>query len=131
MERHTQLFFACPHCQMFEPHDSSVLQSPSRLVIGIFSGRLEARWASGGCQAAAVAHGAQETLVVAGAATPVAHLLAEGVAVVLVDPDAEALGRVAHHAHPPARLAILVGDPSEPAVWAAAELMAEELFGGA
>jgi ABC-type sugar transport system substrate-binding protein len=70
-----------------------------------------------------------EVVVMAGAATPVAHLLEAGVAVVLVDPDADALGRVARGAGPDARLAIFVGDPREGAVMAAAELMGRELFG--
>ena len=67
--------------------------------------------------------------VVAGAATPIAHLLADGAAVVLVDPDAEALSRVARQAGPGARLALFVGDPEERSVLAAAELMGAELFG--
>ena len=69
--------------------------------------------------------------VVAGAATPIAQLLAEGAAVVLVDTDAEALARAAQQAGPDARLALFVGDPEEGSVRAAAELMGAELFGSA
>ena len=69
--------------------------------------------------------------VVAGAATPIAQLLAEGAAVVLVDTDAEALARAAQQAGPDARLALFVGDPQEGSVRAAAELMGAELFGSA
>jgi len=69
--------------------------------------------------------------VVAGAATPIAQLLAEGAAVVLVDTDAEALARAARQAGPDARLALFVGDPEEGSVRAAAELMGAELFGSA
>ena len=70
-------------------------------------------------------------VLVAGAATPIAHLLAAGVAVVLVDPDAAALARAAHDAGPDARLALFVGDPEEGSVRAAAEVMGAELFGSA
>ena len=69
--------------------------------------------------------------VVQGAATPIAHLLASGVAVVLVDPDAAALARAAQDAGPDARLALFVGDPEEGSVRAAAEVMGAELFGSA
>jgi hypothetical protein len=69
--------------------------------------------------------------VVAGAATPIAQLLAEGAAVVLVDTDAGALARAARQAGPDARLALFVGDPEEGSVRAAAELMGAELFGSA
>jgi len=69
--------------------------------------------------------------VVPGAATPIAHLLAAGVAVVLVDPDAAALAQAAHDAGPDARLALFVGDPEEGSVRAAAEVMGAELFGSA
>jgi hypothetical protein len=68
-------------------------------------------------------------VVVAGATTPVAHLLAGGTAVVVVDADAEALAVVAREAGPNARLGVFVGDPEEGPVWAAAEVMAVELFG--
>lgn len=70
-------------------------------------------------------------VVVAGAATPVSDVLATGVAVVLVDTDAEALARAARQAGPDARLALFVGDPEEGSVRAAAELMGAELFGSA
>ena len=69
--------------------------------------------------------------MVAGADTPIADLLAAGAAVVLVDPDAEALGRAVRAAGPDARLAIFVGDPQEGSVRAVAELMAGEVFGRA
>lgn len=70
-------------------------------------------------------------VVLAGAATPVAHLLEAGIAVVLVDSDAAALARAAHDAGPDARLALFVGDPEEGSVRAAAEVMGAELFGSA
>jgi hypothetical protein len=78
-----------------------------------------------------VAGDSQTFAVISGAATPVAHLLAAGVAVVLVDPDAAALARAAHDAGPDARLALLVGDPEEGSVRAAAEVMGAEVFGSA
>jgi hypothetical protein len=68
-------------------------------------------------------------VIVARAETPIAHLLEAGTAVVLVDPDAEALGRVARAAGPGARLALFVGDPEEGSVRVAAEIMGVELFG--
>lgn len=70
-------------------------------------------------------------MVVAGAATPVAELLAGGIAVVLIDADAAALARAARAAGPHARLALFVGDPEEGSVRAAAETMGAELFGSA
>ena len=70
-------------------------------------------------------------VLIAGAATPVAHLLGAGMAVVLVDPDAAALAQAAHDAGPDARLALFVGDPEEGSVLAAAEIMGAELFGSA
>jgi hypothetical protein len=66
--------------------------------------------------------------VVAGAATPIAQLLADGVAVVLVDADAEALMAAARRAGAGARLALFVGDPEEDSVRAAADMMGAELF---
>ena len=66
-----------------------------------------------------------------GAATPVADLLATGVAVVLVDADAAALARAARAAGPEARLALFVGDPDQGSVRAAAEAMGAELFDSA
>ena len=68
-------------------------------------------------------------VVVAGAATPIADLLEAGTAVVLVDPDAEALGRAVRAAGPGARLAVFVGDPEAGSVRVAAEVMGVELFG--
>jgi len=78
-----------------------------------------------------VVDSAARVTVVAGAATPIAQLLAEGAAVVLVDTDAEALARAAREAGPDARLALFVGDPQEGSVRAAAEQMGAELFGSA
>ena len=66
-----------------------------------------------------------------GAATPIAQLLADGAAVVLVDVDAAALARAARAVGPGARLALFVGDPEEGSVRAAAEVMGAELFGSA
>lgn len=90
---------------------------------------------NGGCQAAAVVDGEGDSqarvAVVAGAATPIAQLLAEGTAVVLVDADAEALADAARRAGPGARLALFVGDPEEGSVQVAAEMMGAELFGSA
>ena len=80
-------------------------------------------------QAAGVGDEKTGFAVIAGAATPLADLLATGVAVVLVDPDAGALARAAQAAGLGARLALFVGDPEEGSVRAAAELMGEELFG--
>lgn len=84
-----------------------------------------------GAKLAQVVDSAAGVTVVAGAATPIAQLLADGVAVVLVDTDAEALARVAREAGPDARLALFVGDPEEGSVWSAAEIMGAELFGSA
>ena len=84
---------------------------------------------NGRVQAASVSDENAGFAVIAGAATPIADLLAAGTAVVLVDPDAEALARAAQEAGPDARLALFVGDPEEGSVRAAAELMGEELFG--
>ena len=55
-------------------------------------------------------------VVLAGAATPIAHLLAAGTAVVLVDPDAAALARVAE-TRTDARLAPVRRDPEEGLLW--------------
>jgi len=75
-----------------------------------------------------VADGPARVEVVAGAATPIAQLLADGVAVVLVDADAEALVEAARRAGAGARLALFVGDPDEASVRAAADMMGAELF---
>jgi hypothetical protein len=57
----------------------------------------------------------------------VAHLLADGINVVLVlDP---ACGQVALPPDGPGRLAVLVGCAADPLVVAAAQAMAAELFG--
>jgi hypothetical protein len=87
------------------------------------------RVVNAGCKAAQVADNADLVQVVAGAATPIAQLLADGAAVVLVDTDAEALARAVRRAGPGARLAVFVGDPDEASVRAHAEVMALELFG--
>ena len=65
----------------------------------------------------------------AGAATPIAHLLEAGTAVVLVDPDAEALGGLPVRSGQGRRIAVFVGDPEEGSVRVAAEVMGVELFG--
>ncbi len=58
-------------------------------------------------------------------------LVAQGAAVVFYGADAEWVARVLAAPRPPgARVAVMIGDPADPAVEAAARALAAEQFGG-
>jgi hypothetical protein len=110
--------------QMFEPHQ----EFPPRLLqplggnIGICGTRLEGQavpgWPAVG-----------DVVVVSGAGSDISAVLAAGTPVVVVDPDADALGRLVGQAPEGSRLAVFVGDPDDEAVREAAAAMARELYG--
>ena len=71
----------------------------------------------------------RDIVVVTGASSDISGALAAGTAVVVVDSDAWALGRLVGNAPDGCHLAVFVGDPDDGAVLEAAAAMARELFG--